>query len=127
MAKLYEVEIKNLQTFKGRHEEVLYKGDIYYKNKFLGKWSQDACGAICDIYNFNVSVLSEALEKFKKSNLCMNEEWASADMLLTILIELNEKEKQFKKFKKKGWAGMIVISNTYQLFFQAAAETKKEW
>ena len=69
MASINEIEIKSLKEFKGHEGEPLFQGNIYYKGKKLGFWSQDAHGGICDNFGFDERILNEEVKRFFNSKI----------------------------------------------------------
>ena len=53
MAKIKGIELKNITYFRGHEEEELMQGDVYYKNKKVGFYSQDAWGGEDRFYLHN--------------------------------------------------------------------------
>ena len=128
MASINSIQVKNLKKFKGHEGEPLYQGNIYYKGKKLGFWSQDAWGAICDNYGFNENILKDEVEKYKASDFVEDEyrKYTSLESLLSDLITLTEQEKMFKQYAKKGYPSTVVITDGYHEFYGACKHTKKE-
>ena len=127
MASINTIQIKSLKTFKGHEGEPLYQGNIYYKGKKLGFWSQDSWGGY-DNFDFNEDVLKDEVEKFRLSDF-VEEQYkniTNIEILLGELTRLAEQEKMFKKYVKKGYPSTVIITDGYHEFYGACKHTKKE-
>lgn len=115
MAKINNVEIKNLKSYIGR-EGVAYQGDVWYNGKKLGFWSQDGNGAICDTFYFDESLLDKPCQDFyegfpdsyKYKKFCKNKE-----VFLNQLVLLKQDEKGIKKMFKKGFPSVIFVTDGF--------------
>lgn len=127
MASINSIQIKSLKTFRGHEGEPLYQGNVYYKGKKLGFWSQDSWGG-CDNYHFDENILKEEINKYKKSDMVEDKyrELTSLDFLLHDLVTLSEQEKMYKKYLKKGYLSTVIITDGYHEFYGACKHTKKE-
>ena len=112
MASINGIEIKKLKTFRDHEGIPIAQGEIYYKGKNLGFWSQDAWGG-CDNYGFDKSVLNQEVEKYKMSNLCEEQfrELTDLDILLYDLLTIIESEKSYKRGVKKGYTTFVEIKD----------------
>ena len=110
MASINGISLRNLKTFEGRHGIPLAKGDVYYKGKKLGSWSQDYSGGEDD-YGFSESLLDDVMKKYR---LAKGNRFASLGLLLEELFNLTETEKVFKKAVKDGFQSMVVISMPWE-------------
>lgn len=128
MAKINNIQIKNLKTFKGHEGEPLFQGNIYYKGKLLGFWSQDAHGGIYDNFNFNESVLDEEAKKYATSDRVEDEYRKYADIcsLLNDLVVLMDEEKMYKSYVKNGYPATVVVTEGYNYFYCALKTTDKD-
>lgn len=131
MAKINEIQIKNLKSFVG-HECDYYQGNVYYKNKKLGFWSQDSMGGADNFY-FNTKILEEEIDKFKNSsyidrifkNNSLNTDENTA-ILLDKLVFLSQCEKEYKKQTKKGHKTMILaVGDTGSCLWSSAIDINK--
>ena len=52
MASIKGIELKNVKEFRGHEGEDLVQGDVYYKGKKVGYYSQDAWGGM-DIFDLD--------------------------------------------------------------------------
>lgn len=128
MASINGIEIKSLNEFKGHEGEPLFQGNVYYKGKKLGFWSQDAHGGICDNYGFDEEILNDEVKRFVASDM-VEEEYkkiVGLESLLSDLVELMEREKQYKKFLKKGLNTTVLITDGYHGFYGACLSASKE-
>ena len=127
MASINNIQIKNLKTFGGHEGETLFQGSIYYKNKKLGFWSQDAWSGP-DNFDFNTKVLDEEVEKYKKSGRVSSEfaEIIGLESVLADLVNLMEEEKEFKKESKECAIGYLAANDRYHFAHMTTSETNKE-
>ncbi len=102
MASINGIKIKNLKFFKDHEGMSIAQGDIWYKGRKLGFWSQDYSGCICDNFDFNEKVLEEEVEKYRASDRVEDKyrKVTSVESLLADLVELSEREKAYKKGTK---------------------------
>lgn len=121
MASINNITIKNLRSFEGR-EGTCYQGNVWYKGKKLGFWSQDGDGAICDNFDFNELVLKEEVEKYKQSKYVSDEyrKITSIETLLSDLVDLTLDEKDYRKQLKAGRPYMLVTTDGYHLNWTAS-------
>lgn len=108
MAKILGFEIKAVKEFKDHDGFPIYQGNVYFKNKKLGSWSQDAWGGP-DQFDFDVRPYNEAMQKFDLDEvLHLSTPYgftldADMDILMGELMSLKDDEKMYKKFAKKGY------------------------
>ena len=114
MAKINNIQIKNLKSFKDHEGAGIYQGDIWYKGKKLGEWSQDSWGGP-DNYHFSEAVLNNEVKAYKESDRVKDEDRGiyDLDILLSELIHLMLDEKEYKKAIKKGYKAYIVAGDGY--------------
>lgn len=55
MAKIKGIELRNIKDFRGHEQEELTQGDVYYKGKKVGYYSQDAWGGM-DIFDIDYNL-----------------------------------------------------------------------
>lgn len=132
MASINGITVKSYKTFRGHEGEPLGQGNVYYKGKKLGFWSQDAYGAVCDNFDFDEKILTPEVEKYRDLSGMVREEFKDLFDTTTFMWELSnllEAEKEYKKFAKKGYPTMIRVTNgSYATFtvFKISAITAKE-
>ncbi len=68
MASVYGVEVKNVRRQTDHEGCALYSADVWYNGKKLGHWSQDYWCGLCRT-DFNESLLDDAVEKYRNSDL----------------------------------------------------------
>ena len=119
MAKINGIEIKNLKSFMGMEGPTL-QGDIWYKGKKLGFWSQDGNGGP-DWYDFDATVLDDEVKKYYGED-----SYYDLDCLLYDVVNLKDDEKQYKKFAKNGYKIMATLTDGYHLTYYAYADLPKE-
>lgn len=95
------ISVRNLVKFKGHEEETCYQGDVYYKGKLLGFWSQDAWSGP-DRYSFDTKILDKAVEDYRYSKRVSRDYRAITDLdiLLWDLMILMEMREDFKRDRK---------------------------
>ena len=130
MASIKGIELKNVKEFRGHEGEDLVQGDVYYKGKKVGYYSQDAWGGM-DIFDLDWQNLPKDLMReiknitdnyvggklFKKIDDLYNEKYKvnfhyeqkGYEYLFMDLLQLLEHEKWYKKFSKKWNQNTIYI------------------
>lgn len=136
MAKIKGIELRNIKDFRGHEGEDLTQGDIYYKGKKVGYYSQDAWGGM-DIFDLDWQNLSKDLMKeikditnnyiggklFKKLDDLYDKQYnvtwehreqKGYEYLFMDLLELINHEDIYKKYSKKWNTNDIsIIYNDY--------------
>lgn len=114
MASINGIQIKSLKSFRGHEGEPLYQGNVYYRGKKLGFWSQDSWGG-CDNYDFKEIILNEEVERFRNSDMVkpIYKDIVNLDILLYELTGLMESEKEYKKAIKKGYNSYVEACDGY--------------
>lgn len=64
MAKINGFELKNIVNFRGHEGEDLIQGNVYYNDKKIGYYSQDAWGGM-DIFDIDYNLPKELKEEIK--------------------------------------------------------------
>lgn len=67
MASINNVTIKSLKNFLGMEGEA-WQGNVYIDGKKTGFWSQDAFGAICDTFDFDIRALAQKASEWYAKN-----------------------------------------------------------
>lgn len=116
MASINGIRIKNLKTFKDHEEAICCQGDVFYKSRKLGFWSQDAWGGP-DTFRFDESILNDEVRKYAQSDMVEDKyrEYASLESLLCTLLEIMEDEKGYKYGLKKGYQIYVKITDGYHI------------
>ena len=110
MAKINNVTLKNVTTFKGHEGEPLKQGNIYVGSTKVGFWSQDSWGG-CDNISFDSKYdESRFIEKIKGLN---PKKYLSLEDFFFNIVILNNYEKIFKKAIKEGFGGIVVATDGY--------------
>ncbi len=127
MAQINGISLKKVTTFKDHEGCQIAQGDVYYKGKKLGFWTQDAWGG-GDMYDFNTSVLDAEVEKYKASDLVDEKyrEYTDLDCLLCDLLKLIDDEKSYKKGVKKGYNAYVLVDQGYRTSGYYTNGTKPE-
>lgn len=122
MAKIKGIELKSMKDFRGHDGEPLTQGNVYYKGKKVGYYSQDAWGGM-DIFNLDYD-LDDKVKKevndivnnyiggvlFKKIDDLYDKTYnvtfekplqKGYEYFFMDLMQLNEHEKLYKKYNKK--------------------------
>jgi len=116
MASINGIQIKNLKKFKDHEGCEIAQGDVWYKGKKLGYWSQDyMCGP--DTYGFDESVLSGEVEKYAASDYVEEKfkKLCDLDILLGNLVNIAEEEKTYKKGVKSGYKSYISATDGFHV------------
>ncbi|MBR3209170.1 MAG: hypothetical protein IKN65_00255 [Clostridia bacterium] len=121
MASIKGITLKNVKDFRGHEGEDLVQGDVYYKGKKVGFYSQDAWGGM-DNFNLDYSLDKELRNKineitnnyiggqlFKKVDDLYNQtykvnfhyEQKGYEYLFMDLLQLLDHENKYKKYSKK--------------------------
>lgn len=127
MASINGISIKSLKKFKDHEGVDIYQGNVYYKNKKLGFWSQDAwCG--CDNYDFDTSALAGEVERYMQSDMVEDKyrEITDLDILLANLVVLMDDEKMYKKGVKEGYGTLVVADDGCHMRAYATTQGKDE-
>lgn len=105
MAQIRGIEIKGLKQFKGHEGETLLQGNIYFKGKKVGYYSDDFRGGM-PIVEIDTKVQHEM---FQLSKGYEDKYTNSLDNLIYELISLTNLEKEFKGKVKQGYLGIAEI------------------
>lgn len=130
MASINGIELKGVKEFKGHEFEDLVQGNIYYKGKKVGWYSQDSWGG-CDHIDLNYTLPKELLKEIKdildnyesetlfkgisdlydkKYNVKFEHKiFKGGEFLFGDLIQLNDFEKKYKKFSKQWCTNLIAL------------------
>jgi len=123
MSKINGFELKGIKNFRGHEEEELIQGNVYYKGKKIGYYSQDAWGGM-DIFNIDYNlnkdlrkeiedlsnnyiggVLFKELDDLYDKMYHLEDKWhyekKGYEYLFSDLLQLNEHERLYKKYTKK--------------------------
>ena len=114
MASINGVKITSLKSFKDHEGAPCYQGNISYKNKKLGFWSQDAWNCVCDNFDFDESLLDKPSEDFRNGHPddYMYKNVIEKESLLSSLVKLTRVEKSVKKqLKDDRWRAVVCIGN----------------
>ena len=117
MASINGITIKALKKFKDHEGMNIYQGNVYMNGKKLGFWSQDYMSGY-DNFNFDENICNEAVEKFRNSDLVDEEykNFTNLGVLLAYVISLINTEKEYKKYVKRGYEGMIQVTDGFHIF-----------
>lgn len=119
MAKICGFELKAVKEFKSHDGYPICQGNVYFKGKKLGSWSQDGWGGE-DWYEFDKAPYDKALAK---TDLSGYEQFADCykygfspnlDILLGEVLRLRDLEKPYKKFAKQGYGKMVCFTSDMQ-------------
>ena len=130
MASINGIELKGIKEFKGHEFEDLIQGNIYYKGKKVGWYSQDSWGG-CDHIELDYTLPKNLLKEindildnyesetlFNGISLLYDEQYnvkfkhkifKGGEFLFGDLIQLNDFEKVYKKHTKKWGTDKIAI------------------
>lgn len=140
MASIKGIELRNIKDFRGHEQEELTQGDVYYKGKKVGYYSQDAWGGM-DIFDLDWQNLSKELMKevkditdnyiggklFKKLDDLYDKQYnitwehreqKGYEYLFMDLLQLLAHEETYKKYAKK-WNTNDISIIYYDLYRSA--------
>lgn len=150
MASINGIELKGLKEFKGHEQEPLTQGNIYYKGKKVGWYSQDSYGGedyislakdlgvevkneveeILNSYESDTifSGISELYDKCYGANFD-TKKFKGGEYLFADLIRLQDHERIYKKFNKKWNINNIAIcyKDLFTMFASASILPKEEF
>ena len=101
-ASIRGLEIRNMKRFLGHEQEELYQGNIYYKGKKVGWYSDDAWGgcSIIDVEKAHREIIENIAKVYLAKKYPKEEFLWSADILFGEIIELTLNAKFFEKQQK---------------------------
>ena len=132
MASINGIELKGIKEFKGHEFEYLIQGNIYYKGKKVGWYSQDSWGG-CDHIDLDYSLPKELLieingilDNYESDTIFYgidelydkeyNIKWENGkkrlkggEWLFGELIQLIDNEKKYKKYSKQWGTNLIAL------------------
>lgn len=120
MASINGLSLRNIKQWEGR-EGPACQGSLYLGDTKICFWSQDGNGGM-DTYDFE-RMFSE--EKFNEiiNDIYQDKKYSynfggeehqmnyDTDLLMIDIVELEEKEQEFKKYCTRGYKGIAIISN----------------
>ena len=114
MASINGISIKSLKGFRDPEGMEIYQGNVYYKGKKLGFWSQDSWGGP-DHFQFDESILDAEVEKFRESELVEDRyrKITNVEIMLGEIVELARMEKEYKKRAKQGYTTLVWAHDGY--------------
>lgn len=127
MASINGITVKAVKQFRGHEGEPLYQGNLYLGNKKIGWWSQDSHGGCDNIYldePYRVMKLENKVKELNRDKEETHERTDgskyvldySLDIMFGDLMVLHEDEKEFKDAVKKGFAGLLLVTDGYHVF-----------
>lgn len=111
MAKINNIELKAVRRFADHEGFMIAQGNVYFKNKKLGFWSQDSWGGP-DRFDFDEELLSKEVESYRLHAPMEKEayrKFADLSCLLCDLLALTDEEKTYKKGVKKGFRTYVSV------------------
>ena len=117
MAKINGIELKALKSFLDHEGAPCMQGNVYYKGKKLGFWSQDSWGG-CDIMDFDASILQPEVLRFQAGYPDTYKYKTLLDdpsMLFYEILTLKELEKQVKKGIKAGFQVFVSLLTDWEI------------
>ena len=116
MARINGVELKAVKKYTG-HEGVCAQGNVYYKGKKLGFWSQDSWGGP-DEFDFDKSVLDKAAQDYQAGfpDTYKYKDYCSCkDVFLYDILKLRDIECDLNKGFRKGYKTAIYVTDGYHI------------
>ncbi len=116
MASINGITLKSIKTFKDHEGCTIAQGNVYYKGKKLGFWSQDSWGG-GDQYDFDEKILKDEVEKYRNSGYveAKYKDITNLDCLLYDLLGMIGTEKSYKKGLKKGYTTYVEATDGYHV------------
>lgn len=127
MASINGLSLKKVKTFRGHEGEPCFQGDLYLGKTKIGFWSQDSWGAIMD----NIDMEPGYSEQLLRNQICaLNKDKEihgvsmsggpytieyDIEQLMTAYLDLADNEKSFKSAVKNGYAGTLVLSDSFHV------------
>ena len=127
MVSINGITVKGIKNFRGHEGEPLCQGNVYLGNKKIGFWSQDSWGGPDSIYldepyrirKLKAKVIELNHEKEEHHTRPDGSQYTleySLDIMFGDLMELKHDEDSFKAAVKKGFAGVLLITDGYHVF-----------
>ncbi len=120
--------IKNIVNFRGHKQELLKQGDVYYKGKKIGFYSQNFSGGTdyIDIDYEYINIIKKYMEtKYENENEKMPF-YLNQDYFFLELLILNEDYNYFKKAIKQGYLGVIFFKKKGENYSEYVSSFKNE-
>lgn len=89
MAKIFGFEIKSVKSFKSHDGYPIFQGNVYFKGKKIGSWSQDDWGGP-DRFDFDVTPYEKALQDVDISSHPQFDQLREYDLPLSMDILMEE-------------------------------------
>ena len=121
MAKINGVELKAIKTFKDHEGCSIAQGNVYIDGKKAGFWSQDSWGGSdsYDLAKKDMEILASRAKDFGEA--FPNDKFgihSDPDILMYTILELNQKEKVYKKYSKQGYSAVIMVDDGYHCCYR---------
>ena len=114
MASINNIQVKGVKCFMGEEGPAL-QGNVYYKGKKLGLWSQDGWGGP-DWFGFKTDVIEAEINKYYESKYGKNEpKLCCEEIFFEDLVRLSDDEKTYKKGVKLGYPVMVKFTDGYHV------------
>ena len=119
--------MKSVTTFRDHEGAPCCQGNVYYKGKKLGFWSQDSWGGP-DRYDFDERVLEDAVKSYAKSDRVEDKykDIFNLDCLMQDILNLAQDEKDYKKCVKKGYKTYVRASDGFHVSGYYCMETPEQ-
>ena len=146
MAKINDFELRGITNFRGHEGEELIQGNVYYKGKKVGFYSQDAWGGM-DIFDIDYKLPLELTQEITKKakeykggvlfkdidtlydktyNINFKYDKKGYEYLFMDLIQLKEHEDIYKKYVKKFKTNCLYIIYENMFNMKISVLLKKE-
>lgn len=122
MAKIFGFEIKSVKSFKSHDGYPIFQGNVYFKGKKIGSWSQDDWGGP-DRFDFDVTPYEKALQDVDISSHPQFDQLReydlplSMDILMEEIINLQNDEKAYKNVIRRGYPNVVKCDDGYGACF----------
>lgn len=116
MAEIKGISLKSVKSFRGHEGEPLLQGNLYYKGKKIGFFSQDSWGGPDQIMFDDRSKEKELKPLYNQFVIDHPEyDWDftddKQDCFYAALIDLTDLEAQYKKYKKQNFTRMAIFED----------------
>lgn len=142
MASIYGFKLKNIKTFPGRDWEGV-TADLWYNGKKIAQYADygDGADGTLEYEGFREgqkkyeSILNEAIKKladderfgeYTRETLKKTDYFMGDAIFIDELLDLTDKEKQFKKIQKKGFACIAFYRQTGGMYYAAWFASKDD-
>lgn len=117
MSKINGLSLKSLKKFKDHEGLTCYSGNLYLGRKKIGTWSQDYMSGPdhFDLMEpYSEDELNRRLKELYPNDKTPYGNGYDLECLMCDLLKLSLDEKEFKKAKKNGYIGILLVSDGWR-------------